>query len=148
MSNLTRFQPFRDLARTDPFREIEDFLRDFSFFPSVRGADPGARIRLDLSETEQAYRIRADIPGVKKEDIKVSIAGNQVSISAETRQETQEKSDGNLIGSERYYGQQYRSLTLAQEVDDAQATASYQDGVLELTLPKKANSGAKQLTIH
>jgi HSP20 family protein len=148
MNNLTRFHPFRDLVRTDPLRDVEEFFRDMRMFPTMRGMDVEPRIRMDISETEQAYTIKADIPGVKKEDIKVAVDGNTVSISAEIKRESTEDSNSKQLGSERYYGQQYRSVSLAQEVDDSQAKATYQDGVLELTLPKKPNTGGKQLTIH
>ena len=146
MSNLSRFQPFRDMVRTDPLREIEDFFRDMRMFPTMRGMETESRIRMDISETEQAYTIKADMPGVKKDDIKVAVEGNTISISAEVKRETE--SDGTQLGSERYVGQQYRSVTLAQEIDDSKAEATYQDGVLQLTLPKKPNTGGKQLTIH
>ena len=147
-SNLTRFHPFRDLVRTDPLRDIEDFFRDMRMFPTMRGLESEPRIRMDISETEQAYLIKADIPGVKKDDIKVAVDGNTVSISAEIKREEQADDNSRQLGSERYYGQQFRSVTLAQEVDDSKAEASYQDGVLQLTLPKKPNTGGKQLTIH
>ena len=148
MNNLTRFHPFRDLVRTDPLRDVEDFFRDMRMFPTMRGIEPEPRIRMDISETEQAYTLKADIPGVNKEDIKVAVDGNVISISAETKRETDTDSNSKQLGSERYYGLQYRSVTLAQEVDDSQAEATYQNGVLVLTLPKKPNSGGKQLTIH
>ena len=146
-NNLTRFDPFGDIARFEPFRNMEDFFKDFGVMPSWRGGEPESRIRMDMSETDQAYTVKAEIPGVKKEDIKVSINGNQVSISAESRKE-EEKKTGNMVRSERYYGQQYRSFTLPQEVDDGQAEAKYHDGILELTLPKKPGTGGKQIAIH
>ena len=148
MSNLTRFHPFRDLVRTDPLRDVEEFFRDMRMFPAMRGLEAEPRIRMDISETEQAYTLKADIPGVNKEDIKVAVDGNVISISAEIKRETETDGNSKQLGSERYYGLQYRSVTLAQEVDDSQAMATYQNGVLELTLPKKPNSGGKQLTIH
>lgn len=146
-SNLTRFDPFGDIARFEPFRNMEEFFKDFGMMPSWRGGEAEPRIRMDLAETDQAYTVKAEIPGVKKEDIKVSINGNQVSISAESRKE-EEKKSGNMVRSERYYGQQYRSFTLPQEVDDGKAEAKYHDGILELTLPKKPGTGGKQLAIH
>jgi HSP20 family protein len=147
-SNLMRFDPFVDVARLDPFRSgIEDFFRDFSMFPTMRGMESGSRIRMDVSETEQEYTVKADIPGVQKEDIKVAIDGNQVSVSAEIKDEKETNTSG-VIRSERYYGQQSRSFTLPQEVDDTKAQAKYENGVLYLTLPKKAGTGGKQLTIQ
>lgn len=149
MGKLTRFDPFSEVARLDPFRSVEDFFKDFSMRPAWHGADVEPRIKMDVSETDQAYTVKAEIPGVKKEDIKVDIEGNQVSISAETKKETEEKKGETVVRSERYYGQQFRSFTLGSEIDDAKAEAKYRDGVLELTLPKKKNGGGShKLTIN
>ena len=149
-SNLTRFDPVREIARFDPFRNMEDFFRDFSLMPALRGMETGQVIRMDIAETETAYTIRAEVPGVKKEAIKVAIDGNQVTISAETKEEKEEKEEKNMnmLRSERYYGQQYRSFTLPQEVDDSKSQARYHDGILELTLPKRPGTGGKQITIQ
>jgi HSP20 family protein len=147
MANLTRYDPFADLARFDPFGNFEDFWRSpgarslFKSFP----AEP--QIKVDVSEDDKTYRVKADVPGVKKEDIKVSIDGNEVSISAEVKTENEEKKGETVIRTERYYGKQYRSFALAQDVDDSKAEAKYQDGVLELTLPKKAETRSKQLAV-
>jgi HSP20 family protein len=146
-NNLMRFDPFGDIARFEPFRNISEFFKDFRMTPGWRDLEAEPRIRMDLSETEQAYVVKAEIPGVKKEDIKVSIDGNQVAISAEVRKEEDQK-NGSMVRSERYYGQQYRSFTLPQEVDDQKAEAKYQDGMLELTLPKKPGTGGKQVAIQ
>jgi HSP20 family protein len=109
---------------------------------------PQMQIKMDVKEDDQAYTVHADIPGVKKEDIHVSIEGNQVSISAETRVEKEEKKGEKVLRSERYVGKVARSFTLANEVDEAKAQAKYNDGVLELTLPKKAVSAARKLAIQ
>jgi HSP20 family protein len=146
-TNLMRFDPFSDMARLDPFRNIEDIFRDLSMMPLQRGVQTAPQIRMDISETDQAYMIKADIPGVSKEDIKIAIEGNQVSVSAETKEE-KDASTAGMLRSERYYGQQYRSFSLPQEVDDAAAQAKYENGVLQLTLPKKPGTGARQLTIQ
>ncbi len=147
MANLRRFEPFGDIARFEPFREMEDLLRDFRMGSGWRGLEAEPRMRVDVAETEQAYTFKAEIPGVKKEDIKVSVHGDQVTLSAEIREEKDEKLE-NMLRSERYYGQQSRSFSLPQEVDDAGAQAKYQDGILELTLPKKPGSRMKQLPIQ
>jgi HSP20 family protein len=146
-NNLMRFDPFTDIARFDPFSNLDDVLKDLRVAPAWRGVEAAPRIRMDMSETDKEYTVKAEIPGVKKDEIKVSIVGNQVSISAEVRRE-EEKKEGSMLRSERYYGQQFRSFTLPEEVDDAQAVAKYADGILELTLPKKPGSGIKQLTIQ
>jgi HSP20 family protein len=145
MANVTRFNPFGDLVRLDPFREFEPMFR----FPrSVwRNLPEAPEIKMDVTEDEKAYRVKAEIPGVKKEDIKVSIDGSQVSISAEVKKESEEKKGETFIRSERYYGSQYRGFSLPQDVDSAKAEAKYTDGVLELVLPKKEGSAAKQLAV-
>ena len=106
------------------------------------------QIKMDVKENDNAYTVHADIPGVKKEDIHVNIEGNQVSISAETRMEKEEKEGEKVLRSERYSGKVSRSFTLAHDVDEAQAQAKYNDGVLELTLPKKAATSARKLAIQ
>jgi HSP20 family protein len=94
-----------------------------------------------------AYTVKADVPGVKKDDIQVSIDGNQVSISAEVKHEKEEKEGKKLVRSERYYGKQFRSFMLAHDIDEAKSEAEYSDGVLKLTLPKKAGAETKKLAI-
>jgi HSP20 family protein len=145
--NLTRFDPIRDMMRFDPFRSMEDFMKEFSISPALRGFEPERRIRLDVTETDQAYMVKADMPGMKKEDIKISIDGNVVSINA-TMKEEKEQTTGNTVYSERYSGEQFRSFSLPQDVDEAKAEAKYQDGVLHLTLPKKPGGSTKQITIQ
>ena len=145
MANLTRFDPFAELARFDPF--ADDFFRGLTFRPVVRSPGIEPQIRLDVSEDDKAYTVTAEIPGVKKEDIKVSVDGNQVSISAEVKRETEEKQGEKVIRSERYYGSVSRSFSLAQDVDDHEARAKYNDGVLLLTLPKKAGGSAKSIAV-
>lgn len=148
-NHLTRFDPFSEISRFEPFRGIEEFLHDFPLRSVMRGMEDIPRMRLDVSETEKTYEIKADIPGMKKEDIKVSIEGNHVTISAEMKQEKEEKKGETVVRAERYFGHQSRSFTLGHEIDDAKAVAHYQDGVLSLSLPKKSgNGGARLLAIH
>ena len=92
--------------------------------------------------------IRADIPGVKKDDIKVSVDGNVVSISAEVKQEKEEKQGERVIRSERYRGAVSRSFSLGQDVDESAAQAKYADGVLELTLPKKTAARQSMIVVR
>jgi HSP20 family protein len=139
MSNITRFDPFTQLARFNPFRDMEEIFPGLSLRPVFRDLEMEPQIKLDVAEEDKAYTIKAEIPGVKKEDIEVSIDGNQVSISAEVKRETEEKKGTKVIRSERYYGKQYRSFGLAHDIDQAKAAAEYHDGVLQLTLPKKGN---------
>lgn len=147
MANISRYDPF-SLTRTDPFGDIDDLFKGFFMRPVMFEGQPQMQIRMDVKEDDSAYTVHADIPGVKKEDIQVSIEGNQVSISAETKMEKEEKKGEKVLRSERYVGKVARSFTLAHEVDEAKSEAKYSDGVLELTLPKKAASAAKKLAIQ
>lgn len=146
-NNLTRFDPFREVLRGSPLRGIEDFMRDFPLSPALRGFEGERQMRIDVNETEQAYLVKADMPGYKKEDIKIAVDGSLVSISA-TMQGEGEKTEGDTVYSERYSGSQYRSFTLPQEVDDTKTEAKYQDGVLNLTLPKKPGTARKQIAVQ
>lgn len=105
-------------------------------------------ISVDVSENDKAYTVKAEIPGVSKDDSHVAIEGKQVSISAEVKKEKEEKEGEKVLHSERYYGSAYRSFTLPMDVDQSKADAKYVNGVLELTLPKKAGAAMKQLEIH
>ena len=142
MANLTRYNPF-DETFDDLLKGF--FVRPVSYDEKVQ---PQVGIRMDVTEGEQAYVVHADIPGVKKEDIHVTIDGNQVAISAEAKAQREEKDGEKVLRSERSYGKAYRAFTLEQDVDEASAQARYADGVLELTLPKKAASSAKRLSIQ
>ncbi|MBP6095422.1 MAG: Hsp20/alpha crystallin family protein [Methyloversatilis sp.] len=145
MSNIKRFDPFADLFPLDPFGE--DFFKGFSLRPVFSKMESEPRMRLDVSESDGNYVVKAEIPGVRKEDVKVSVDGRQVSISAELKKEKEEKDNGKVIRSERYYGSAMRSFTLGEEVDEDRASARCEDGVLVLTLPKKPGTKSKQLTI-
>ena len=107
------------------------------------------QMRVDVSEKKDAYVVKADLPGVKKDDINVRIDGNIVQIDAEVKQEKETRgSDDKVLRSERYYGSVSRTFSLSQDVDDAKAQAKYADGVLTLELPKKATAASKKLTVQ
>ena len=142
MANMTRYSPF-DEAFDDLFKGF--FVRPVAFDDKTR---PQVSIRMDVAENEKAYRVHAEIPGVKKEDIHVTIEGNQVAISAEAKTQREQKEGEKVLRSERSYGKAYRAFTLPQEVDEAAAEAKYLDGVLELTLPKRAVTSAKRLSVQ
>lgn len=136
MSQLTRLDPLDDLFRGFFVRPVD--MNTPTTTPSIR---------MDVTEQANAFIVHAELPGVKKEDIHVHVEGNQVSITAEIKQEKEVKEGERVLRSERYFGQVSRSFQLAQDIDDTQATAKFTDGVLELTLPKKAASASKRLTI-
>jgi HSP20 family protein len=139
MSNIVRRDPF-DVA-------FRDFFRNMMRPMASELETTAPEIRLDVKETDKAYTVHAEVPGVKKEDIEVSIDGNLVSIRAEVKREKEEKGE-TMLRTERYYGSVARSFTLATDVDEKAASAKYTDGVLELTLPKKAGSTSRRLPVQ
>jgi HSP20 family protein len=141
MANITRYDPLGDL--------VDDFFRGFLVRPVGFETElPARRMKVDVAEQNGDYRVVAELPGVRKEDIKVSIDGDEVSITAETRAEKETKDGERLLHGERYVGKVARAFRLAQEIDESRASAKYANGVLELTLPKKAAAASKQLTIQ
>lgn len=150
MNHLIRFNPLGDITRFDPLMNVEDLFDRFArttMHPSWReleSAEP--QIRMDVSEVSGEYVVKADIPGVKKDDIHVSIDGNMVTISAEIKHEMEADEGCMMLRSERSCGKALRSFRLDQEVNEDQVRARYSDGVLELTLPKK-NGFHKEVAI-
>ena len=140
MAQITRYDPF---AMTDP---LDNVFR--GFFRPVQMDKDMPQIRMDVKEDEKGYAVHADIPGVNKDDIHVSIDGNTVSISAEVKRNTEQKQGEKVLRRERYVGRVSRSFSLENEVDEASASARYEDGVLELRLPKKAATSAKRLAVQ
>lgn len=141
MANITPYDPF-DLG----FEPFDNLFR--GFLRPVRLEQDIPQFKMDVKEEENAYRVHAEIPGVKKEDIQVSVDGNAVSISAEVKKDSEEKQGEKVLKRERYYGKVSRSFTLANDVDEANASAKYKDGVLELVLPKKPSGSHKRLAIQ
>ncbi|MBA4176374.1 MAG: heat-shock protein Hsp20 [Leptothrix sp. (in: Bacteria)] len=141
MNELRTLDPFA----MDPF---EDAFRNFMRPWRLEVPEAAPRIKIDVTEQDGSYAVKAEIPGVKKEDIDVRVDGNVVTISAEVKAEKEEKDNGRMLRQERQYGYASRSFTLACAVDEAKTDASYKDGILELKLPKKASAAAKRLSIH
>jgi len=141
MASITRYDPFNDL--------VDDFFKGFLVRPvAYEGRnDVLPRLRVDVAEKNGAYVVKGELPGVKKEDIRVSVDGAQVTLEAEVKDE---KSTDNerVLHTERTYGKVSRVFTLPQEIDEAKVQAKFQDGVLELTLPKKQPAARKQITIQ
>jgi HSP20 family protein len=132
---------------------FDDFFRDMSpgFYIRPLHGDPlpsAGQIRLDVKENGNAFTVQAEIPGVRKEDIQVSIEGNMLSISAEVKQQDTQTKDDKLLRSERYFGSVSRAVSLPQDVDQSQAKAKYDNGVLTLTLPKRQGSASQKLRIE
>lgn len=137
MSNLTRYDPF------------EDLFRGFFVKPmDLPGTLPTQTMKMDVKEQDEAFVVHAELPGVRKDDIHVTIDGNLVAIAAEVKQEKDVKEGERLLRSERYFGKVSRSFQLAQDIDDARVAAKFNNGVLELTLPKRAPAASKRVPIE
>lgn len=133
-----------DLFNLDPFEtSLRNLLRPWR----ADGIERAPQIRLDLSEQDDNYVVKADIPGVSKEDIEVRIDHNQVTISAEVKKNKEEKEDGRVLRSEREYGFASRTFALASDVDEGKSDAKYENGVLTLKLKKTASTSSKRLSI-
>jgi HSP20 family protein len=140
MASITRYDPFNDL--------VDDLFKGFLVRPvAYEGRNALPRLNVDVAEKNGAYVVKGELPGVKKEDIRITVDGAQVTLEAEVKQE---KSTDNerVLHTERTCGKVSRAFTLPQEVDEAQVQARFQDGVLELTLPKKQAAARKQITIQ
>lgn len=142
MSSLTKYDPFT--------RNFDDFFKGMFLRPVRLDMEsmPELQIKVDVTENGDAYQVAAEIPGVKKEDIHVSVDGNLVRISAESKKETDEKKGDQVIRSERYYGRLERAFTLDSDIDDAKVDAKYADGVLKLKLPKKAAAVSRRIAVN
>jgi len=143
MASIQRFDPFNEL--------VDDLFKGFLVRPlsyEGRVAETLPRMKVDVAEKNGAYLVSAELPGVRKEDIHVSIDGAQVTLEAEVKREKEANQDGRALHTERLYGKLSRSFTLPQEVDEAKAEAKFRDGLLELTLPKKAAAQRRQISIQ
>lgn len=141
MSALTRIDPFEQML-PELFRRFAQPLR-VGLASEVAGD-----IRLDVSETATDYAVRAEIPGAKKEDVRITVDGNFVNIAAEVRRDKEEKSEGRVLIKESYHGSISRGFSLAHEIDAAKVVAKFEDGVLKLTLPKREGSGSRTIAVQ
>jgi HSP20 family protein len=150
LSPLLRSIAMTSLRTYDPFaaETLEPFLRGFFTPMRLEGNGEVPQMRIDVEEKDKSYLVRADIPGVKKEDINVRIDGNVVQIDAESRRESDIKEKGNIVRSERYCGVVSRTFSLAREVDESKASAKYENGVLTLNLPMNDSAGSRRLTVQ
>ena len=141
MANLIKYDPFSDAGFDELFR---------AFFQPIRfeGRTQAPSIRMDVREDDKSYIVHAEMPGVNKNDIQVTIEGNQVTLGAEVKREKEIKDDQRILRTERYHGRTYRSFTLPTEVDEAASEAKYDKGVLELRLAKKAQPAGKKLNVQ
>ena len=140
MANITRYDPFSFT--------LDDFFRSPMLRPLKLELDtPDMQIKLNVTRTDGAYKVDAEMPGVKKEDIHLTVDGGLVTITGEVKKESEEKKGDQVIRSERYFGKVERTFSLPQEIDEAHVDAKYADGVLKLTLPLREKTKAKAIEI-
>jgi HSP20 family protein len=141
MRSLISYDPMTDLNTDELFR---------GFFKPVRweSAPAPVMIKMDVTEIPNGYLVHAEMPGVRKEDIDIAIEGNQVTIAAEVKRETEKKEGDRVLRNERYFGNVYRSFTLPAELDEPRCEAKYEKGILELTLMTKTAAPGKKLEIR
>ena len=141
MANIKPYEAFPG-SLEDFFKGT--FLRPFRFDIS----EPEMQIKVNVTRSDGAYAVDAEMPGVKKDDIVVSVDGSMVTISGEVKREKEEKKGETVLRSERYYGKQSRTFTLMHDIDQSKAEAKYEDGILALTLPKKAGATTNELKVQ
>ena len=142
MTPMQLYDPFADTGFDELFR---------GFFRPVRSTTDKASpvpVRIDVTESDNAYTVQAEIPGVRKDDIHVAIEGNQVTISADVKRDWEAKDGERVLRSERYYGGVYRSFTLPTELDETASEAKYENGILALKLAKKPAVAGRKLTVQ
>ncbi|RYF14034.1 MAG: Hsp20/alpha crystallin family protein [Comamonadaceae bacterium] len=128
---------------------FESSLRRFFSPATFEGEAPQLKMRIDVTENEKGYAVKADIPGVKKEDISVRVEGNVVQIDAEAKSEKETRGNGDkVLRSERYFGTISRTFSLGQDIDAGKVQARYADGVLSLDLPKAAPADSRRINVQ
>ena len=141
MANITRHDPFNEL--------VDDLFKGFFVRPvAFEGRAELPRMKVEVAEKNGAYIVTAELPGVKKQDINVTIDGAQLTLAAEVKREKEATENDRLLHTERTFGKVSRTFTLPQELDESKVEAKFRDGVLELALPKKAAAQRKQITIQ
>lgn len=142
MNNLTKI-------RDDFMRNMfSDWTSPSVLIRPLHGRPLPEDFAVDIKEDDQVYMLEAEMPGLKKEDIQIDIDGAQVSIKAEVRQCDEKVENERVVQSERYYGSVARRFVFQSEIDSGNSQASYRDGLLSLTLPKKSSSAAKRIAVH
>jgi HSP20 family protein len=144
MANLARYDPY-GMSRTDPFELLERFMQPARGTP---GTAHQWAMNMELLEREDAYELVAEVPGLRKEDIDVTVSGSEVTIAVDVKEEKEAGGESRQVFSERWHGKTSRMIRLPLEIDQDRAEASCADGLLRLTLPKKASSMTKRLPVH
>jgi HSP20 family protein len=150
MTNIVR-QPVRNAGWSFFNDDLDNIFEGF-FRPLQvnNGHESGASLvpAIDLHENEKSYTVLAEIPGVKKEDIEVTVHDGVLTINAETRYENEDREEGRVIRKERRVGKYVRTIRLGKDVDENKVEANYKDGVLELELPKVEEVKPKKIAVN
>ncbi len=153
---MERWRPGRGMVRWRPLRELEEMERRFDdvlgrqLWPAVwrrvPRTDDGWAPAMDVYEKEDKFVVKAELPGMKEEDIDISVVGDTLVIKGERKSEHEVKDD-DYYCCERSYGQFSRSIAMPSNVDAQKVEANYEDGVLEVTLPKHPEVKPKKISV-
>jgi HSP20 family protein len=146
--NIARYEPFADTRSFFAREAFDDLVRSIFVRPTATSNTQAVRPNVDVSETQSHYVVHADLPGMKKEDIAVTVDGDVLTIAAETKSDAESKDGDRVVYRERSAGKWSRSFRLGTEIDLARAEAKYENGVLALTLPKRETEAVKKLAIQ
>jgi HSP20 family protein len=152
---LVRWSPFRELRRWDPFREMERLTERMErlfeeFFPTLRREEEREFVwapAVDVYENDKAYVVEVDLPGLRKEDVRVTVQDGVLTIQGERRLAREEKGV-DYHRQERFYGKFLRSFTVPETVDVDRISAEFKDGVLRLTLPKREPTAGRVIEVR
>ena len=146
MNNLVR--PAERARGWDVFGDFDDLMGGWFRSPAVLRREETAKMpAIDVSENEGAYLVKAELPGVAREDLNVTINNRVLTINAERKEEKKDEKDGRVIRQERYYGKFVRSLRLGSDIDEGRIEAEYENGVLNLSLPKTAEVKPRKVDV-
>ena len=144
--NMLMRTPRSTLARRwgDDFDSLfENFLRPLAEETVNEGLSP----RLDVVEHDNEFVLQAEMPGIKKDDIEITLENGVLTISGESKSEKEERGGERIVRQERRYGKYVRSLRLGKEIDEKNVKANYKDGILELVLPKSEEVKPKKISV-
>jgi HSP20 family protein len=146
MNNLVR--PAERARGWDVLGDFDDLMGGWFRSPAVLRRDEAARMpAIDVSEKEESYLVKAELPGVARENLDITINDGVLTINAERKEEKKEEKDDRVIRQERYLGKLVRSLRLGSDIDEGRIEAQYQDGVLKLSLPKTAEVKPRKVDV-
>ena len=146
MNNLVR--PTERTRGWDVFSDFDDLMDGWFRSPAVLRREETAKMpAIDVSENEGAYLVKAELPGVARENLDITINDGVLAINAERKEEKKDEKEGRVIRQERYYGKFVRSLRLGSDIDASAIQARYEDGVLILSLPTTADAPPRKLDV-